>query len=202
MPSTDRPVVLIVEDEQDLADLYASWLADTNNVHVAYTGTDAIDQLDDSIDVVLLDRRMPDKSGDAVLDVINNRNLPCRVAMVTAVEPDFDIVEMGFDDYLVKPVTKQELRNTTARLYGRQTYTTDIRNFAATASKLAALETQKSPAELEESTEYAELESQFNELRARADASLGELGHDDFEALFRDLTDADPARRDNNSNHQ
>jgi CheY-like chemotaxis protein len=32
-----------------------------------------------------------------------------QVAMVTAVEPDFDIIEMGFDDYLQKPVSADDL---------------------------------------------------------------------------------------------
>jgi hypothetical protein len=26
--------------------------------------------------------------------------------MVTAIDPDFDIIELGFDDYVTKPVSK------------------------------------------------------------------------------------------------
>lgn len=32
--------------------------------------------------------------------------------MVTAVKPDFDIIDMGFDNYLVKPVSKDNLYTT------------------------------------------------------------------------------------------
>lgn len=196
MASTPRPVVLIVEDERDLADLYAEWLRETADVHIAYTATEAIAHLDDSIDVVLLDRRMPDQSGDAVLDEIRDCDLSCRVAMVTAVDPDYDIIEMGFDDYLVKPVTRTELRETTARLYRRQQYSNEVMELAATAAKMAVLETQKSSDDLDGSREYAELVTRFEDLQARADASVDDLDHADFEALFRDLDIEDDRSRD------
>ncbi len=44
-------------------------------------------------------------SGDEVLDTIAERGIDPAVVMVTAVDPDFDIVEMPFDEYLTKPVT-------------------------------------------------------------------------------------------------
>jgi len=106
--SEQPPLVLVVEDEPDLADLYAAWLGDEYRVRTAYGGQEALDELDeadDEVDAILLDRRMPGLSGDEVLAAVRERGIDCRVAMVTAVEPDFDILKMGFDDYLVKPVT-------------------------------------------------------------------------------------------------
>jgi len=61
--------VLIVDDEPDLADLYASWLPEQYAVVTAYDGRGALDALDGSVNVVLLDRRMPGMSGDEVVDV-------------------------------------------------------------------------------------------------------------------------------------
>ena len=109
--SEQLPLVLVVEDEPDLADLYAAWLGDEYRVRTAYGGREALDELDeaDEVDAILLDRRMPGLSGDEVLTAVRDRGIDCRVAMVTAVEPDFDILEMGFDDYLVKPVSKDDL---------------------------------------------------------------------------------------------
>lgn len=58
MPKDTRPTVLIVEDEQALADLYADRLGEAYVVETAYDGREALEQLDEGIDVVLLDRRM------------------------------------------------------------------------------------------------------------------------------------------------
>ncbi|TKX52052.1 response regulator, partial [Halorubrum sp. SS7] len=64
--SEKPPLVLVVEDEPDLADLYAAWLGDEYRVRTAYGGREALDQLDetdDEVDAILLDRRMPGLSG-------------------------------------------------------------------------------------------------------------------------------------------
>lgn len=59
--------VLVVDDERGLADLYTIWLEDDYDVKTAYSGTEAIDAIDPTIDVALLDRQMPDVSGDDVV---------------------------------------------------------------------------------------------------------------------------------------
>ena len=92
-----EPTVLVVEDESDIAALYAGFLRERYAVTVAATVAEAKEVVDESFDAVLLDRRLPDGSGDEVLEHVRERGLDCRVAMVTAVEPDFDIIGMGFD---------------------------------------------------------------------------------------------------------
>jgi two-component system response regulator AdeR len=184
----DRPVVLIVEDEPDLADLYATWLRDEYTSRVTYGGTEALEALDDDVSVVLLDRRMPEMSGDAVLEAIRDRGIDCRVAMVTAVEPDFDIVAMGFDDYLVKPVSKDALRGTVESLHLRSTYDEGVQHLFSLASKKALLESEKSRTALADNEEYAELAEELDDLRAELDETVQELGQqDDFVGVYRDL---------------
>jgi DNA-binding response OmpR family regulator len=182
------PLVLVVEDETDLADLYATWLDDEYRVRTAYGGREALDSLDDEVGVVLLDRRMPDLSGDEVLSAIREREIDCRVAMVTAVEPDFDIIEMGFDDYLVKPVTRDALTETVSSLLTRSAYDEGVREMFSLASKKAVLESEKGNAELEANEEYAELEDQLGALRSELDETVESVGdHDDFVAFVRDI---------------
>src|SRR6056297_816795 len=170
--SADPPMVLVVEDEPDLADLYATWLRDEYRVRVAYGGREALEELDEEVDVVLLDRRMPDLSGDEALEAIRERDVGCRVAMVTAVEPDFDIVAMGFDDYLVKPVSRDSLKETVENLLRRNTYDDGIQDLFALASKKALLESEKDAATLEEHEEYQELTERVRNLRAQLDETL------------------------------
>jgi DNA-binding response OmpR family regulator len=185
----DDPVVLVVEDEPDLANLYASWLRDHCSVRTAYNGNQALDATDEDVSAVLLDRRMPGISGDRVLTAIRERELDCRVAMVTAVEPDFDIVEMGFDDYLVKPVSRDELLDTVDQLLLRSTYDEQMQEFFALASKKAILDSEKSEPEIRASEEYARLEDRLAVLREQIDDTIAELSsHDAYQRICNDIS--------------
>jgi DNA-binding response OmpR family regulator len=189
--SSEPPLVLVVEDERDLADLYATWLRSEYRVRVAYGGREAIEKLDGEVDAALLDRRMPDLSGDETLKAIREEGIKCRVAMVTAVEPDFDIVEMGFDDYLVKPVSRSTLTETVENLLLRSTYDEGIQELFALASKKALLESEKDLATLESNEEYQELSEQVADLRTDLNETLATLdGDDEMEAIYRDFGDA------------
>ena len=189
--SEQPPLVLVVEDEPDLADLYAAWLGDEYRVRTAYGGREALDQLDE-VDAILLDRRMPGLSGDEVLTAVRERGIDCRVAMVTAVEPDFDILEMGFDDYLVKPVTSETLRETVEGLLRRGEYDSEVQELFSLTSKKAMLESEKSASDLADNEEYQRLTGRIDELRERADESRDAVATDDedYEKLFQDF-DAD-----------
>lgn len=186
--SDPSPLVLVVEDEPDLADLYATWLSTEYRVRTAYGGHEALDALDNDVAVVLLDRRMPDLSGDEVLTAVRDRGIDCRVAMVTAVEPDFDIISMGFDDYLVKPVTKESLRETVSTLCTRSSYDTGVQELFALASKKALLESEKGGTELTDSEEYAELSERIASLRGELDETIGSVDdHDKFVGFYQDI---------------
>jgi Response regulators consisting of a CheY-like receiver domain and a winged-helix DNA-binding domain len=189
--SSDSPLVLVAEDERDLADLYATWLRDKYRVRVAYGGREAVEKLDDEIDIALLDRRMPDLSGDETLEAIRDRGIECRVAMVTAVEPDFDIVAMGFDDYLVKPVSREALKETVENLLLRSSYDEGIQELFSLASKKALLESEKDPATLSDSAEYQQLSERVSELRTELDETLASFENEhDISAMYRDLGNA------------
>ena len=190
----EKPTVLIVEDEPDLTDLYATWLAEDYIVRASYGGEEALETLGESVDVILLDRRMPDLSGDEVLTEIREREIECRVAMVTAVEPDFDIVAMGFDDYLVKPVSKDALLETVENLLRRDSYGEGVTKLFSLASKKALLEAEKGAPQLEDSEEYRALTEELEELREDLDRTLGEISEqDDLTSLYRELgRDVDP----------
>ena len=190
--SEQSPLVLVVEDEPDLADLYAAWLGDEYRVRTAYGGQEALEELnatDNEVDAILLDRRMPGLSGDEVLSAVRERGVDCRIAMVTAVEPDFDILKMGFDDYLVKPVTSDTLRETVEGLLRRGEYDTEMQELFSLTWKKAMLEAEKSVSELAGNDEYQRLTDRIGELRSKADESLEAVAgdDDDFEKLFQEF---------------
>ena len=184
----DEPEVLVVDDESRLADLFAAWLGTDRPVATAYNGEEALEKMSDSVEVVLLDRRMPGLSGDEVLQEIRNEGYDCRVVMVTAADPDFDIIEMGFDDYLVKPVSKDELLGMVADVSTRSNYKSDIQEYYALVSKKALLESEKAERELADHEEYQELRDRVETLREQVDESVSSMSsHDDFVGAFQDL---------------
>jgi DNA-binding response OmpR family regulator len=157
--------VFVVDDEQNVADSYADALEEEYEVTVTYSGEEALEEFHPGVDVVLLDRRMPGLSGDEVLAEVDSRHADCRVVMVTAVEPDLDIVEMPFDEYLVKPVTSEQLRNVVERMLARKTLDEQVQRMFVLASKLATLESKLTYTQLESSDEYEALRTEFVELR-------------------------------------
>ena len=179
--SDERGTVLVVENEDHLAELYTDYLADDYDVRTVYGGVEAIEMLSADLDVVLLDRRMPVVSGNEVLTEIENRGLNCRVAMVTAVDPDFDIIEMGCDDYIVKPVTREDITEVVGRLMKATEYDDRKRELSAKRLKRNVLEVERTRAELEGSEEFERLTAEIEQLEREVESIAEELGVDDLE---------------------
>ena len=169
-----EPTVLVVDDDPGLVELYGAWLDDVATVESCTDPAVALDAAAD-VDVVLLDRQMPSTSGDELLQRIRDRGIDVPTAMVTGVEPDVDVVELGFDDYLVKPVDEAALRETVAALHSRASYDAEFRRYFALASKKAALEATLSERKLAASEEYHDLQRRLEAAADDAEASLDDL---------------------------
>lgn len=179
----DSATILIVEDERGLADLYAQFLNEKYSVITAYDGTEGLEAMNDDVDVVLLDRRMPGLSGEEVLEAIREQEYGCRVAMVTAVNPDVDIIAMGFDDYLTKPIEREQLFETVERLLELNSYNDLMEEFYQLASKKAVLETEMAEYDLSEHDEFVEMTERIDTL----EAELNELDSMSSETDIRSL---------------
>jgi response regulator RpfG family c-di-GMP phosphodiesterase len=182
--------VVVVDDERDVADLYTSYLRDYYDVRTAYGGAEALEAIDDTVDVVLLDRRMPEMSGDDVLETIRDRGYDCRVVMVTAVEPDFDIVDMPLDEYLSKPVDRETILEEVERQLVLDTYDSRLEEYLQRRAKLDVLEEEKSQRELDESDRYQELKVVTESLREDLERMISE--HDQIDADSVETDGFDP----------
>jgi DNA-binding response OmpR family regulator len=186
---SERPRVLVVDDEKEVADGYALRLRGAYESDAVYGGEPALDRLDgERYHVVLLDRRMPELSGDDVLARIRERELRCRVVMMTAVDPGFGIVDMPFDDYLCKPVDRESLRTAVdgqCRILAYQ-YLSD---YFRLESKCSVIETKEPAATLETDERYADLRAEADRLREEVTTLVDDA--DDllasFEAVDRGL---------------
>ena len=183
--TTEEATVLVVDDEEPVADTYTLRLEMDYNTRVAYGGEAALETVDDNVDVVLLDRRMPDLSGDEVLEAIRDRSLDCRVIMATAVEPDFDIVDMPFDDYLSKPIEQDQLHEAIEKQLGAEEYDDRLSEYMEITRKIQLLEAEKGSGAVSENEEVQELEARAEELREELDMTVDEF--DDSKQAFDDL---------------
>ncbi len=106
-------LVLIAEDERDIADILAAYLARAGLRTVyAPDGRQALDlHLSLKPDLVLLDVQMPKVDGWKVLSEIRHRG-DTPVIMLTAMDQDIDKLmglRIGADDYVVKPFNVAEV---------------------------------------------------------------------------------------------
>ncbi|WP_436930548.1 response regulator [Halosimplex halobium] len=180
----DRTTILVVDDEEVVRESFALYLEPLGYaVRTVDSGEAALAAVDDDVDVVLLDRRMPDRSGDEVLEEIRARNIDCQIALVTAVDPDFDIVTIDCDDYLVKPVDRDDLVETVERLELLDEYDEARRELSTLRVKRNVLEVEKHPSALEDSAEFRRLQNRIDELEAELDEIESEfderLGYED-----------------------
>ncbi|WP_336325360.1 response regulator transcription factor [Halovenus sp. HT40] len=163
---TEKPSVLIVDDEERVANTYELRLGGEYETEVVFSGEQAIQTVDEETDIILLDRRMPGMSGDDVIEQIRKRGLDCRVVMLTAVDPDFDIADMDIDDYVVKPVDKEHLHEVIERALTISEYNEQMQELSSLKLKRNVLEVELSGNELRDSREYQRLTEQIESLEA------------------------------------
>ena len=164
--SGDAATVLVVEDEANLLELYEVWLSEAYTVRPVLSGEAAFDQLDSTVDVMVLDRRMPDLSGDALLQQLREEGW---MGPVSAAEPDFDPLELAFDAHLNKPVTREELTGVVSRLLAVRDLDPEARTLYQHLVKLALLEETKNLVELDGHEGYEALQAGVDEAMAGLD---------------------------------
>lgn len=178
-----RPTILVVDDEERLADLYATWLSEEYRAAAVYGGEAAIEMVDESVDIVLLDRRMPDLTGDEVLERLRADGYEGWVVMVTAVDPGLDLLEMDVHDYLTKPVSRSQLVRLVESLRVKNRFDDDRREHEEVSNKLATLDDELDAEDLAETGAYQTLESRLMEVgdELAAEAAAAE---ERFESLY------------------
>ena len=182
---SDTATVLLVDDEEEVADVYALRLENEYDIRVAYSGEEALEEIDVDVDIVLLDRRMPNVSGDEVLTAIREKGYDCRVIMLTAVDPGLDILGMPFDDYLCKPVEKDDLVSAIDQQLQIQAHDEQLSEYFEVTSKLALLESELPPQELENNDELRRLRGRAEDLESELSGLLDEF--DSLEEAFQNI---------------
>lgn len=111
--------ILIIEDEQDLAQSIAEYLSEESYLcEFASTYHQALDKIETyHYDCILLDIMLPDGNGMKILEELKRQNKQDGVIIISAKDALDDKIQglqIGADDYLTKPFHLAEL---TARVY-------------------------------------------------------------------------------------
>lgn len=105
--------ILLVDDEKKICEFVKAYLDNEGyNTKVAYDGKTAIEYFNNNaFDIVILDRMLPDISGEDICKHIRSKsNTP--IIMLTAMIEDEERIEgfnLGCDDYICKPFNIKEL---------------------------------------------------------------------------------------------
>ena len=116
--------ILIVEDEQMLAEILSDTLSDRNiDVHLAYDGLQALDSVrKDVYDVIVSDIMMPNLDGYSLAKKLRGEGYNTPILFLTARSATEDVVkgfESGGNDFLKKPFAIDELIVRIKALAGR-----------------------------------------------------------------------------------
>jgi two-component system OmpR family response regulator len=113
MPEVIRPHILVVDDDPQIRSLLKDYFGENGlRVSVASNGQEMSRIMnDEAIDLVVLDLRLADEDGMAIARSLRDR-LAIPLVMLTGVRDEADRVmglELGADDYVLKPFSPREL---------------------------------------------------------------------------------------------
>jgi PAS domain S-box-containing protein len=122
--------VLVVEDEVQIRNLVRSGL---DHHHIAVEEAGSVAEADEALecpafDVVILDLTLPDGSGIEVLQHLNERFPHSHVIVLSGAVTELDRIrglELGADDYVVKPFSARELTARVLAVRRRRTAPTE-----------------------------------------------------------------------------
>lgn len=120
--NSGKPIIVVAEDNADVADLLCTQLEPFYEVVAARDGVDALKRAGEIIpDLVITDVMMPNMDGMALARAIRANDLTAHIPiiMVTARVTEQDRIEglkAGADAYLVKPFNTEELLTRVAKL--------------------------------------------------------------------------------------
>ena len=115
-PSSEAAMVLIVEDNRDMAEFIAQSLAASYRTFTAVNGKEGLRRAEELLpDLIISDLMMPEMSGDQLVAALSHRPRVCDipVLMLTAradEETRVDALRHGAGDFLAKPFSVEELK--------------------------------------------------------------------------------------------
>ncbi len=114
-PNDERPRLLIVEDNIDIAQYLRSCLENEFFVHIAWNGQEGIEVAIESVpDMIISDVMMPVKNGYELCDTLKSNQTTSHIPIILLTAKSDEVsrlegLEKGADAYLAKPFNRKEL---------------------------------------------------------------------------------------------
>jgi DNA-binding NtrC family response regulator len=113
MSNNNNATILVVDDENGIRQSFNMVLEDEYNVLLAGTGGEAIDILyKNSVDLILLDIRLPDINGIELLEKLKETDPNTEIIMITAVneiQMAVKTIKLGAYEYIIKPFMVEDV---------------------------------------------------------------------------------------------
>lgn len=131
---SNTPTVVIVEDSMPQARLFKEYLREEkiDLIHVT-NGQEAHEVIAKTLPaLVILDLNLPDSCGKEILQWIHENNFPSSIIVITghgSVDIAVDVMRLGAEDFLEKPVTANRLKTTVRNILEKHRLRHIVRNF-------------------------------------------------------------------------
>ncbi|WP_269520291.1 response regulator [Alteromonas sp. BMJM2] len=113
-PKTSKKKILVVEDDEDAAELLQLFLTHLGcDVVKSLCGNDALEAINEHrFDHVLMDLTLPDYDGYELAKMLKSQQSDCKLTIVSGHQADKNtMLSIGIDSSLLKPVTKDDLES-------------------------------------------------------------------------------------------
>jgi DNA-binding NarL/FixJ family response regulator len=110
-----------------------------------------------------------------VIKRIDEWELEFQVILVSAIDPDTDIIDLPFDGYLTKSVSTDELLDAVEQAFLKRRYEELVAEYNAAAETYDVLREAHTQTELDDNEEFAGLEARLAELKDEFDETIAEL---------------------------
>lgn len=170
--------VLLVHGDPRTAKRYETWLERQYSVTTARTVDQAIASIDETVDAVLVARRLPDRSGPALLEELRRRGYDRPAVVLTDVDPDDDVADWDAHECLVEPVSEAELLDALTFVVQLRSYEDALDEYYTLLSEQAALE---------HPDESSDRRDRLASLEARLERSHRTFDADRYSEVFREV---------------
>jgi DNA-binding response OmpR family regulator len=189
MPRDADATVLIIEADSEAVAEYAEWL-EGYAVRTAADGERALDALDADVDVVLLDGELADPTAEELLGRIRARRPDCQIGLLSGVSVGDDVLRLDMDEYVPRPIDRDELRKTVARLVDHAAVEGAVETYLSLVARRRRIEARRDDADLADDERYRELTGEIAARQRQINTLLAEIG--DSVAGESDETGAPP----------
>ncbi|WP_135851993.1 response regulator transcription factor [Halorussus salinus] len=171
----------------EVTEACTGWLSSAN-VTTADDGETALALADANVDAILIPRHCADMPGEELVSKLRKRGIEAPAGVVLSADADIEVLELGFDECVRRPLTERKVRTILGRLVRRQTYNRLLRRYY----RLVTCRNDPTirGGEKAQVGTRARIEAELRDVRNQLAEIEDELTPGEYEALFRDLRQA------------